>query len=235
MVVIDIPKRRLVDEATDALRKAILEGRIQPGERLLQEKVAAMLGISRTPIREALQRLESEHLVKSNVLQGVVVTRLSAKDVEETYDVREVLDGLAARLAASRLSQAQLEDLGKCLDRMAGHAEKGERRRWLEANQVFHDTIARAAQNERLIQTLATVQPSLYLFSPFVWSKLERRLLSNREHKEIYEALASRNALDAERRARGHAQMVKQAVLDALEGQGVNGLKRRSKSRRHRT
>lgn len=134
MVHLDISKRRLVDEAARALREAILDGRLRPGQRLLQDRLAEMLGVSRTPIREALQRLEREGLVRSVGRQGMVVAQLAAQDIEEIYDVREVLEGLAARLAASRISQAQLNTLRKSLERMAGHAEKGDARRWLEAN-----------------------------------------------------------------------------------------------------
>lgn len=221
----DISKRRLVDEAANALRKLIVEARIKPGERLFQEKLAEMLGISRTPIREALQLLEREGLVRSLGRQGVVVTQLSSKDVEETYDVREVLDGLAARLAADRISDTELVDLRKSLDRMAACAEKGDRRRWLEANQLFHDIIVQVAQNERLIQALAAVRTSLDLFSPFVWSQRDRRDLSNREHLKIYDALISRNAQEAEKLARAHAQMIKQAVLLALKAEPARGYK----------
>jgi len=225
-VLQDISKRRLVDEAANALRRLIVEARIKPGERLFQEKLAEMLGISRTPIREALQLLEREGLVSSLGRQGVVVTQLSSKDVEETYDVREVLDGLAARLAADRISDTELVDLRKPLDKMDSCAEKGDRRRWLEANQLFHDIIVQVAQNERLVQALAAVRTSLDLFAPFVWAQRHRRDLSNREHQEIYEALASRNAREAERLARAHAQVVKEAVLDALKEQPVRADKK---------
>lgn len=204
----------MVDEAASALRRAIVEGRIKLGERLLQVKLAEMLGISRTPIREALQLLEREGLVRSFGRQGVVVTPLSAKDVEETYDVREMLDGLAGRLAAEKISDAELLELQRSLDRMTAYAEKGDRRRWIETNQLFHDTIVRVAQNERLVQALAAVRTSLDLFAPSVWAQRDRGDLSNREHQKIYEALASRNPQEAERLARIHVQVVKQAVLE---------------------
>lgn len=226
MPLLDVSKQLLLDEAVKALREAILKGRFQPGERLLQTRLAEMLGISRTPIREALQWLEREGLVRRAGRQGMVVAQLLAKDIEDMYDVREVLDGLAARLAAQRASPSQLAALRRSIDKMAGYAEKGEPQKWLQTNQSFHDTLARAARNERLMRTLSAVHTSLHLLFPFVWSQRDRPALAYREHLQIYEALVAREPEEAERLARAHAQAVKRVVLDALSSQPPVGLER---------
>ncbi|MGH2362386.1 MAG: GntR family transcriptional regulator, partial [bacterium] len=118
-VVTRLTRRRLVDDATQSLRNGILSGRLPAGARLRQMDLAAGLGISRTPIRDALGRLEQEGLIELLPHGGMRVTPLNAEQAVELYDLREVLDGLSARLAAGRADQAALGRLERALARMA--------------------------------------------------------------------------------------------------------------------
>src|SRR5262245_55444326 len=129
-LVAPLTRRRLVDEATQALRDAILSGRLPAGTRLRQTELATRLAISRTPIREALGRLQQEGLVEILPAAGVRVAVLNLAEAAALYDVREVLDGLAARLAARHGDGAALGVLDKSLARMARCVEREESNQW---------------------------------------------------------------------------------------------------------
>ena len=116
--VTPLKRTRLVDEAARALRDAILNGELSSGTRLRQVQLATQLGISRTPLREALMKLEQEGLIELLPRGGLRVALLNLDEAVELYDVREVLDGLAARLAAQRITEQGLRDLKRHLSQM---------------------------------------------------------------------------------------------------------------------
>src|SRR5688572_15445506 len=182
-------RRRLVDDAAQALRDAILRGKLPEGARLRQVELADRLGISRTPIREALGRLQHEGLVELLPRSGVRVTRFDVDEAVELYDLREMLDGLAARLAAGRADAGSLGRLDKTLARMerclAGH----DTSQWFTAHVLFHDEIFRAGGNGRLAALSSVVQLSIRRFHPLLL-KTERRLEeAYREHRAIADAI----------------------------------------------
>ncbi len=189
-----------MDDAAQILRRAILSGRFQGGARLRQTDLADKLGISRTPIREALVRLRDEGLVELLPGGGVRVKVMNLDEAVELYDLREVLDGLAARLAAGRASAAALGRLEKALQRMAQCVERQDPNRWFQAHVKFHDEILRAAGNT------------------------ERRLeQAHEEHRRIHEAIAARDGEAAERLARTHIANAKEIVLKVMAQGGQDG------------
>ncbi|HET7876416.1 MAG TPA: GntR family transcriptional regulator [Methylomirabilota bacterium] len=211
-----LKRRRLVDDATQSLREAILSGRLPAGARLRQMDLAARLGISRTPIRDALGRLEQEGLIELLPPGGVRVTPLNAEQAVELYDLREVLDGLAARLAAGRADQVALGRLERALARMAECVERGDPSPWFRAHVAFHEEIVRAANNRPLTRLSSVVRLSIRQFHPLLL-KTERRLAdAYREHRGIFEAIAARDAEAAERLARAHITNAKEIVLKVM-------------------
>jgi DNA-binding GntR family transcriptional regulator len=218
--VAPLRRRRLVDEATRTLREAILRGRFSAGARLRQTDLADRLAISRTPIREALGRLQQEGLVDLLPGGGLRVAVLDLEEAVELYDVREVLDGLAARLAASRASATVLARLQRLLGRMAQCLAPGRENLWFPAHVAFHDEIFRASGNGRLQGLSAVVRLSIQRFHPLLL-RTERRLQdAYREHRGIYEAIAGGDGETAERLARAHIANAKAIVL-AVMVQGV--------------
>jgi len=214
--VAPLRRRRLVDEATQTLRDAILGGRLPAGARLRQTHLAERLGISRTPIREALGRLQQEGLVELLPRAGVRVPFLNLDEAAELYDLREVLDGLAARLAASRATTVALRKLEKLLGRMAQCLERQDANQWFGAHVAFHEEIFRASANARLQALSGVVRLSIRHFHPLLL-KTERRLeAAHREHREIFEAIAARDDEAAERAARVHIANAKEIVLRAM-------------------
>jgi DNA-binding GntR family transcriptional regulator len=208
-----LQRRRLVDDATHALRDAILDGRLSAGARLRQTDLAERLRISRTPIREALGRLQQEGLVDLLPRGGVRVVLLDPDEAVELYELREMLDGLAARLAASRHDGDRLATCQRALERMARCVERPNASQWFAAHVLFHEEIFRAAGNRRLQRLLPVVRLSIRQFHPLLL-RTERRLeTAYAEHRRILEAIAAHDAEAAEREARAHIVHAREIVL----------------------
>ncbi len=214
--VAPLKRRRLVDDAARMLREAILSGRLPAGARLRQTDLAARLRISRTPIREALARLQEEGLVELLPGGGVRVALLDLDEALDLYDLREVLDGLAARLAAQRRSAAALARLEKALDRMRQCLEGGDANQWFGAHVTFHDEIFRAAGHARLQRLAAVVRLSIRHFHPLLLSTPHRLEEAYREHRQVFEAIVVQDGEAAERLARQHIAGARDIVVKAM-------------------
>lgn len=215
-VVAPLKRRRLVDDATQILRNAILNGRLRDGTRLRQTDLADQLGISRTPIREALVRLQDEGLVELLPGGGVRVKLLNPDEAVALYDLREVLDGLAARLAAARATPANCARLERALARMAQCLERADANQWFPAHVAFHDEIFRAAGNARLLALAAVVRLSIRHFHPLLLRTAHRLEDAWREHRGIFEAIVARDGERAEALARAHIANAKAIVLRVM-------------------
>lgn len=221
--VAPLQRRRLVDEASQRLREAILDGGLAAGARLRQTDLAERLGISRTPIREALVRLREEGLLELLPRGGVRVTPLDPDEAVALYDLREVLDGLAARLAAGRRAAAGLTRLERALGRMATSVERGDPTHWFPAHVLFHEEIMRAAGNSHLARLAAVVRLSIRQFHPVLLQTATRLADANREHRQIFEAIAARDPQAAERAARAHIAAAREIALKLATGSRVGG------------
>jgi len=221
--VAPLQRRRLVGDAAQALRDAILDGRFTAGARLRQTDLADQLAISRTPVREALGRLQHEGLVELLPGGGVRVAVLALEEAAELYDLREVLDGLAARLAAQHASPASLARLEGSLARMAQCLARNDANQWFEAHVAFHDEIFQASGNARLIGLSAVVKLSIQRFHPVLLRTPHRLADADREHRGIHAAIAAGEGERAERLARSHIAGAKEIVVKVM-GQGdANG------------
>ena len=207
----------------ERLRQLILVGEYSPGERLVEERVAARLGVSRTPVRQALAMLEAEGLVEMTANKGAVVPSFSAEEVWDVYDLRAVLEGHAARRAAGGIREDELARLRDLAGEMEGVSpelssdREAEVRRLVACNQEFHGTIVRASRNTRLEKLVGrTVQVPL-VFKAFFWYGPEDRAISNHYHRQIVRALAVRDAERAEIIMREHVYEGRDFVIRALE------------------
>jgi len=139
------------------LRQLIVDGTLPPGQRIFENELADQLGISRTPLREALRQLETEGLVQMNARRGAVVAGLSAADMHEEFVIRATLEGLAIRLAAPRLSADDFRQLERQLARMQDALTRGQRAVFLEHHRLFHLAIFDASGSPRLARMLANL------------------------------------------------------------------------------
>lgn len=196
---------RLKDTIVEQLRTMILDGLLTPGTPMRQEHLAERLGVSRMPLRQALQQLEQEGLVEFSPGGTAKVVELTKADVGELLDIREVVDGLAARVLARRgLPPVVANRLLAAMSTMSMAIEKSERAAYLIANADFHLGILRATQYRRLNQFAGTVQLSAqaaFLTAP---DQKERLVLAGEEHRGIFDAIQKGRAKDAERLARQH-------------------------------
>ncbi len=187
-----------------ALKEQILSGELPPSTRLVELSLALQFGVSRTPIREALKRLAAEHIVAIDPPRGMVVKGIDQQEAEEVYTIREVLDGLAARLAAQRISDEDLSRLRALTDVMTQALDQERRDALVEANIRFHQIILDASANERLKRLGRTLTESVRRFSSTAFRSYEREAEVLREHAQMMEALERRDPEAAEQAAREH-------------------------------
>lgn len=195
----------LVEDLADRIRSGVMTGRFALGERLTQESLANGFQVSRTPVREALRKLESEGLIELIPRRGAVVRGPSAREIREAYLVRAELEGLAAQLAAEWISESELERLleanelfRSCADAQ-GSDDAAAAQRWTAANDAFHDIIQRAAHNEQLRRTILALHRSFPRSLTGMALSRDRRLLERNvaEHARIQEAIARHDGAKA--------------------------------------
>ena len=197
------------------LRAEILANRLTAGSELQETALAAELGVSRGPVREAIGRLATEGLVVVRPRRGAVVRGLSKDDFLEAYQVREALEAMAARLATGRLEEDELARLGQLTAKMAEHAERDEVDAFFEANGAFHTALVDASGNQRLRDLYAQLLGQM--------NRYQRRSLALRgslrqsvsEHRAILDALAARDPDRVARLVADHIR-VPQQRLEAL-------------------
>ena len=186
----DLPLRDVVFQT---LREAILRGKLKPGERLMEETLAQRLGVSRTPIREAIRMLEQEGLALTVPRKGAHVAKMTEKDMEDVLRIREALEQLAASLACDQASEAEITALEA--DRM--HFEHCLRsddiKKIAESDEHFHELLYEASGNQKLVGMLSNLREQMYRYRvEYLKDSLHYPNLIA-EHKEIVEGLRSRD------------------------------------------
>ncbi len=192
----------LSDDAYARILAAVRDGSLAPGTRIRESQMAEWLEMSRTPVRQAIQRLEGEGLLTMAPRAGLVVTTVDQELVEELYLMREVLEGTAARLAAESASRIELRLLEEMV--AAEMKAKVDSRAAADANRRFHTLIYTAAKNRFLLKSLRALHDSLALLGPSTLAKEERARQAAREHARIVKAIVARDPDTAEARMREH-------------------------------
>lgn len=183
----------LADTVWRYLGNAILDGRLEAGTRLVERDLAERFNVSRPPIREAIRQLNSEGLVKIVPRKGAVVARISAKDVEEIYSVKILIEGFAAREAAKKLTEADLRKLESLTKKMAIQIEKGSVSRYVKLSEEFHDLINKAAGNDKLYEIYKRLSKQIVCHRINYLSVSGGLRHSLEGHKKIFEALLQRD------------------------------------------
>jgi DNA-binding GntR family transcriptional regulator len=197
------PPRDLGQEAYGRIRAAIREGALAPGFRVTETDLATRFGVSRTPVRQAIARLESEGLLTHEPRRGLSVTRPDHQQVVELYVMREVLEGAAARLAAQHASPTEI---GAMAELIAGEtALFADARALAETNQRFHGLLYLAAHNRYLLRSLELISATMALL-PSLLTLAGRAEAAHAEHVAILAALRARDGDAAEAASRAHAQ-----------------------------
>jgi DNA-binding GntR family transcriptional regulator len=200
----------------ERLKEAIVTGRARPNERLIEVELAEKLAVSRTPIRESLQRLAAEGLVASQ-RHGWVVREHRGDQIREIYEARAALEGYCARLAAERASETQLKAIASLhRDNTAGLSTSVRRERLVNANDHFHDAIISAAQNERLSSMIRTNRTYYFNYRIAELYTDEEAETAMAGHDAIVRALLKRDPDRAEREMRSHIDTALRVILTKI-------------------
>ena len=154
----------LRDVVYNTLREAILKGELKPGERLMEMHLANKLGVSRTPIREAIRMLELEGLAVTIPRKGAQVAKMTEKDLQDVLEVRDALEGLAVVCACERMSNEQFEDLKAAMKEFVAAIKSNDVRKIAETDEAFHDVIYNAAANPKLQNIINSAREQMYRY-----------------------------------------------------------------------
>jgi DNA-binding GntR family transcriptional regulator len=180
--------------AARLIRGAILDGRLEPGAPLRETDLGKQLGISRTPVREALVMLQGEGLIEMAANRGAVVRRYDATDLGEMYGVRAVLEGYAAHNAAEKITADELRRLEDSCDRYRRLSEREEQLPQLvEENQTFHSIIIEAGRSPRLTMLIRQMTALPLIYKSYMAYSIDHRHIAEADHRAILEALADRD------------------------------------------
>lgn len=212
-------------DATERLRHLILIGKYGPGQRLREEELANDLTVSRTPVRQALMKLEAEGMVEIVPRRGATVCSFSVNEVWQIYDLRAVLEGHAARRAARRIHERDLGNMRKAIEEFeqyefGGHDQEQQVRWLVKCNQEFHGSVVAASGNQKLELLLQRTVEVPLLFKAVAWYTPYERSIANYHHQQILWALEEGDEERAEILMREHVYEGRDRVIRALEENG---------------
>ena len=210
-------RKPLAEDVADRLREEVLSGGFEPGQRLVEAKIAAQLGISRGPVREALKLLRAEGYVDERPHHGTYVTRLSVRDIRDIYDLRAAIESAAARLVALHRADPDLRSMRRLFERLVAAADSGDVAAVSGADLAFHDTPCRVSGNRRIHRVFERHVPllrSIIRLDGFIYGSYSD-IAS--EHEPLLLALESGDPDVAAERFRGHIERARDLVVDYVE------------------
>lgn len=202
------------------LRQAIVRGGIAPGTRLVENQIAEAQGISRTPVREAIHKLERERFIERLTHGGFRVLGLSRQDIVETFGIRSVLEGYAARLAALNHGADDLDPLEAKINEFQRLLEKKQLRNLPELNTQFHDLLYTLSRSPRLIAMIYALRDHIYRYRQIILKDERQARTSNEDHRLMLQHIRRRDAERVEQLVREHILRGQEMVLKALDRDG---------------
>lgn len=204
----------LRDVVFENLRTAILEGNLKAGQRLMEVQLAEQLGVSRTPVREAIRKLELEGLVVMLPRKGAYVANMSFKDFIDVLEIRSSLEGLAASLAAERLREEDIEDLERVAKEFETSVREADIDNVLKKDVEFHEKIFLMANNKKLYQLITSLWEQVHRFRVTYVSNYDASLSLVDEHNRILEAIKSGDSDLAKKYATEHIELAEQFFME---------------------
>ena len=213
-----LPVRRSLGQSVfENLKRAIVKGDLTPDSRVVEGRVADALGISRTPVREAIHKLEREGLVRQGPKGGFFVAGLTPEDMEEIFGIRSVLESYAAKLAAIRHLEAELRPLEEKLEAYQECLDRGDLDALPRINTEFHDLLYGLSRSRRLIKMINGLKDHIYRFRLVILKIEEMAKLSNEDHRLMLRAMKVRDAEEVERLVREHILRGQDIILREFE------------------
>lgn len=204
------------------LRNAILNGTLKPGERLMEISLAEQLGVSRTPVREAIRKLEKEKFVEMIPRKGAYVANLTARDILEVLEIRIVLEGFASKLAAERMDEADIAELEDNLKGFNEALEVLDRPEMIRKDNEFHNKIYSAAKNNKLIEIVQELHDQFQRFRLIFFNEYDDYNDLQVWHTKILEAIKSRDGQKAKECAEYHVRSIRESVIKWEDEQSNN-------------
>jgi len=193
----------------------ILKGKFYQGQRLIEKELVDLYKISKTPLREALTRLERVGLVQKNMNRGFLVKRILRKDAEEIYELREIIDGLSVRKITENFTEEKIEKIEKIIRDMELCIRDKKTDKYIELDKYFHTALNKLSGNKRLIEIMQNLNYQISILLKTSIKLSERGInVSFSEHKMIFEAILNKNSIKAEEVAKKHIRKTKKAVLE---------------------
>ncbi len=209
----------LRDVVFNTLRQAILKGELKPGERLMEIALADRLGVSRTPIREAMRKLEQEGLVVMIPRRGAQVACITEKDLNDVLEVRMALELMAIEKACKRMTDEEIQTMSKAARAFEETLAEGDLVKIAEADIAFHDSIYEAADNKRLLQVLNNMKEQMYRYRVEYLKDRTTGEQLIREHEELTEAIRARDIKKAQELSYCHLENQRQTIIRIINGE----------------
>jgi DNA-binding GntR family transcriptional regulator len=213
----------LRDRIAGIIRKAIISGELIPGEKLSEPELSQKLGISRTPLREAIRILEQEGFLVVIPRRGAFVTEVSSKDVEDIYVIKSTLEGLAARLAAPHMEEKDLRKMEEINRKLQSFSDPGLSLEFFRIHSEFHFVFLKASGNERLFQINKNLMDHFQRFGIISFSLPGRYREATSQHEEIIDAFRRQDAASAERLVFENVKTGGDALVAAVRRREVGG------------
>jgi len=210
-------RKPLGGQVYEKLKRAIVHGELKPSSRIVETRVAEALGISRTPVREAIHKLEREGFIRQDPRGGFFVVGLTLADIEETFGIRSVLESYAARLAALKHRPEDLSPLERKLEEYEAHLDKGELASLPRINTEFHDLLYGLSRSPRLVRMISDLRDQIYRFRKAILSVEEMARTSNQDHREMLALIRKRDGEGVEAIVRAHILKGQEAVVRLLD------------------
>ncbi len=207
----------LRDVVFNTLRKAILRGDLKPNERLMELPLAKKLGVSRTPVREAIRKLELEGLVVMYPRRGAKVAQITVKSIRDVLEIRRVLEVLAVTKACRNITQEGIMQLRTALKQFKDVINSEDLTKVAEADVKFHDTIYNATNNPKLIGILNNLREQMYRYRMEYIKDKTSHIMLVKEHEELVNAIVNRDVKNATKIAEKHIDNQEEAVLNSIQ------------------
>lgn len=215
-----LPARKSIGEHVfEHLRQAIIRGDLDQGNRLVESRIAEAIGVSRTPVREAIHKLEREGLLCRQARGGFIVLGLNRQDIEETFGIRSILEGYAAKLAAIKHKPEDLAILDAKIDEYERHLKRGVLNVLPRINTEFHDLLYQLSQSPKLIKIINDLRDPIYRFRQIILKKKALAQASHRDHRQMMTYIRKREPKRVEDLVRAHILRGQAAVLKEFDKQ----------------
>jgi len=217
-----LKRENLGNQVFEQVKEMIVRGEIPAGKRMIESEIAESMGISRTPVREAVHKLGAEGLLKPLPRGGYVVRGLALPDIEETFEIRSILESFAAYLAANRHSSKEILPLEKKMEEFQRYLDRDDLKELTRINTEFHELLYALSRSQKLIKMIHDLRDEIYFLRKMILNSVDMARLSNKDHREIIKAIKKREDKKVEKLVRDHILRGKEFVINEIRKGNVS-------------